>query len=187
MASQAVARNYDPAHVARYHSVARSLHWIMAALILGNAAGGLLADAAPRLIMPIHKSIGITVLALAALRLAWRLLYPPPPYPPEVGRMERNLANIVHVILYALMFLVPITGWMLASSGRAPLSWFGLFDIPKFAISREDPLAGFAGEAHEILGITTLALALAHAAAALYHHFVRRDPTLLRMTSRGVR
>ena len=94
MASQAVARNYDPAHVARYHSVARSLHWIMAALILGNAAGGLLADAAPRLIMPIHKSIGITVLALAALRLAWRLLYPPPPQVIGPPQKQRGLMPI---------------------------------------------------------------------------------------------
>ena len=187
MATQAVSTPYDPAQVARYHSVSRALHWLMAALILGNAAGGILHNAAPALIMPIHKSTGILILTLAAIRLGWRLLYPPPPHPPQVTRMEKSLAGVIHTILYALMFLVPLSGWMYASSGPAPLTFYGLFDIPKFAISRGDPLANIAGEGHELMAFLLLGLAVGHVGAAMYHHFIKNDPTLVRMTGRGLR
>ncbi|MFM7404713.1 MAG: cytochrome b [Erythrobacter sp.] len=167
----------------RYNRVARALHWAIAVLVLGNIAGGLLHDALEDTInlIPIHKASGMTVLALSLVRIAWRLTWRVPPYPATMSAARVMAARTVHLLFYALMLAMPISGWIMASAGKYPLTWFGLFDLPKLAVTRDEPAYLVAREAHELLGWLFLALAILHIAAALRHHFVLRDNILRRM------
>jgi len=171
----------DPAE--RYNRVAQTLHWIIAALVLGNIGGGLLHDALEDVInlMPLHKASGMTVLALTLVRIAWRFTWRAPAHPAGMSAMEAAAARGVHVLFYGLMLAMPLSGWIMASAGKYPLTWFGLFDLPKLGVTRDDPAYGIAHEAHEILGWVFLALAALHIAAALRHHFLLRDNVLRRM------
>lgn len=167
----------------RYNRGARALHWIIAALVIGNLAGGLLHDALEDVVnlIPAHKAIGMTVLALSLVRIGWRLSWRAPAYPAGISRSAIGAAKAVHAAFYALLLAMPLTGWVMASAGKYPLTWFGLFDIPKFAVSRADPAYIVSHEAHELLGWLFVALALVHVVAALHHHFVLRDGVLARM------
>lgn len=167
----------------RYNAVARALHWTIAALMIGNLAGGLLHDALEDVInlMPLHKASGMTVLALSVVRIAWRFTWRAPAHPAGMSGLEVLAAKTTHLAFYALMLVMPVTGWIMASAGKYPLTWFGLFDIPKLAVTRDSPAYGIGHEAHELLGWLFLALAVLHVAAALRHHFALRDNVLRRM------
>lgn len=168
---------------ARYNSVARALHWIIAVLAIGTLAAGLLNDAVEDVVrvIPAHKAAGITILALTLARLGWRLARPAPPLPDHMPRTERLAAHAAHTALYALMIALPLSGWIFSSAGKYPLSWFGLFPIPKFAITKADPIYGIAREGHEVMGYVALALIALHIGAALRHHFLLKDAVLRRM------
>lgn len=168
---------------ARYNSVARALHWIIAVLAIGTLAAGLLNDAVEDVVrvIPAHKAAGITILALTLARLGWRLARPAPSLPMHMRRGERLAAHAAHGALYALMIALPLSGWIFSSAGKYPLDWFGLFPIPKFAITKADPIYGIAHEGHEVLGYVALALIVLHVAAALRHHFLLKDAVLRRM------
>ncbi len=167
----------------RYSLVARTLHWIMAILILFNLWLGLAHESLPRdwQVMPVHKSIGLTVLALTVLRLAWRLTHRQTPLPKGLPAWERLTAKVTHYSFYGLMLLVPLTGWVMSSAGIYPLNWFFLFDVPKFAVTKDDAIVGFSAEAHEIFAFAWIALLILHVAAALRHHFILKDDVLRRM------
>jgi cytochrome b561 len=166
----------------RYGSVARTFHWTIGVLVLVNLVLGLGHDVLKGFpVMPIHKAIGLTVLVLTLGRIAWRLAHRPPPLPAGTARWERPAALTVHWLLYALMIVMPVTGWIMSSAGPYPLSWFGLFDVPKFDVAKGSAFAEASHEGHELLGYLMLALALVHIAAALRHHFIRRDTILARM------
>lgn len=167
----------------RYTLVARILHWTMAVLILINLALGIGHDALPEgwPVMPVHKSIGLTVLALAVLRIAWRLTHPAPPLPGGMPRWERLAAGATHFLFYTFMLLMPLSGWIMTSAGSRPLAWFFLFDVPKFPVSRGDAIVGLSGGGHGIMGLLWLALILLHVGAALRHHFILKDGVLRRM------
>jgi cytochrome b561 len=94
---------------------------------------------------------------------------------------EKSLARVTHVLFYGLMLILPLSGWIMSSAGDWPLNWFGLVDIPKFHVTKQDPIVGIAGEGHEILGFLMLGLVILHIAAALRHHFVLKDRVLARM------
>ncbi len=167
----------------RYSRGAIAFHWTIGLLVIANLLIGLFHDAMPSgwRVMPLHKAIGITVLALSIGRLAWRLSHRPPPLPPTAPLWERRTAQAVHWIFYAMMILVPLTGWIMVSGAevRRPLDWFGLFPLPYL------PVSGAAGalghEVHELLGLSMAGLVLIHIAAALRHHLIVRDSTLVRM------
>lgn len=168
----------------RYSTVSIWLHWIIAALVLGNIAGALIADAiggaAAGTIMAVHKSIGLTVLGLSILRLGWRLGHGTPPLSDTLEPWERALARTVHTLFYVLMIGVPLLGWMMSSAGSRPLEWFGL-PFPKLPVERGSPAASYAHDAHVVLGLSFLLLAALHVGGALKHHFVNRDNELARM------
>lgn len=166
----------------RYSLVARTLHWIMAVLILFNLWLGLAHDSLPRdwQVMPVHKSVGLTVLVLAIGRLLWRLMHRETPLP-GLPAWERLAAKLTHYSFYAFMLLVPLSGWIMTSAGNRPLNWFFLFDVPKFAVSKGDAIVGISGEAHEVLAYLWIALLVLHVAAALRHHFILKDNVLRRM------
>jgi cytochrome b561 len=167
--------------VERYSRVSRWLHWGMAILIIGNLAGGLLHDVNAALIMPIHKATGIGILALTMLRIVWRMAKPAPAWPTDMKMWEGALASFTHGLLYAFMLLVPLSGWVMSSASEYPISFFGLFDVPKFAIVRESTLWNVAHEGHELMGYALIALLVLHIGAALRHHFVLKDGILHRM------
>ncbi|MES2174761.1 MAG: cytochrome b [Pseudomonadota bacterium] len=169
--------------MARYTTVARALHWIIAVLILGNLFFGFAHDALPKdwAVMPVHKSIGLTVLALTLLRIVWRLTHRAPPLPAAMPAWEKGAAHATHFIFYALMLVLPLSGWIMSSAGTRPLNWFFLFDIPKFGLGKEDAIVTLSRSAHELLPWIWAALILIHIGAALRHHLVLKDDVLRRM------
>ena len=167
----------------RYSRVAILFHWTIAVLVVVNLIVGLGHESIPalRAWMPGHKAIGITVLALTLARIAWRLTHRPPALPADVPAHVRIVARATHWALYALLLLMPLTGWMMVSGpkGRRPFSWFGTFDIPYLPVGA--PASDLGATAHGVLGWTMLALVLLHVAGALRHHLILRDATLVRM------
>ncbi|URW76079.1 cytochrome b [Sphingomonas donggukensis] len=167
----------------RYSRGAIAFHWIIAVAILLNLWLGIAHDSLPRdwRVMPVHKAVGITVLMLSLARLAWRLGHRPPPLPLALPHWEKLTAKAAHWTLYALTIVIPLTGWMMVSNGNPPrpLDWFGLFPIPYLPVSKA--VSGVSHEAHEILGWALLVLVVLHILAALRHHLILRDSTLVRM------
>lgn len=168
-----------PIHAQRYSRGAILLHWGIAALVLVNLWIGLIGGS-----MSAHKAIGITVLVLTLGRIGWRLGHAPPPLPPETSSWERLAATSAHLFFYALLLIVPLSGWaMVSGAKRYPLDWFGLFPLPYLPISPS--AAGLGHEVHEVVGFAMAGLVVLHVAAALRHHFLLRDGVLLRMLPGG--
>lgn len=167
----------------RYSRVAIAFHWTIAALVIVNLVVGIGHESIPalRAWMPGHKAIGISVLLLTLLRVAWRLAHRPPPLPGFVSARERAAAHVTHWALYLLLILLPVSGWVMVSGpdGRRPLTWFGLADLPYLPVGGAGAAAG--GQAHGVLGWMMLALVALHIAAALRHHLILRDSVLSRM------
>jgi cytochrome b561 len=168
----------------RYGWVAQSLHWVIVALLVVQVTLGKIADGLPigleRLVMMArHKSFGITILGLAVIRLVWRWFNAPPP-PPPMPRWQEVAARLNHWFLYALLFALPLTGWLMSSAANRPASWFGLLQLPDFIAPDEDLKEAFE-TAHELLVNALFVLAGLHVAAALKHQFLDRDGLLLRM------
>ena len=170
----------------RYSNVAIALHWAMAVLLIANLVMGLLFDRIEHADKPLfftlvqfHKSTGITILALAVVRLLWRLMNPPPPLPDHMTSTERVLATLSHWGFYFLMFALPLTGWAMVSSGKLvfPMFWYGLFEIPTLPVPKGWNYHG----AHGFLGWVVLALIVLHVAAALKHQYFDRDNIFARM------
>lgn len=173
----------------RWGSVSQLLHWLVVLLILGQGTVGLLMgelDNGPDKIRvyALHKSFGLTILALVALRLAWRLYAGKPRPVPGMPHWQQDVATLTHWMLYALLFAMPLSGWLLNSAAGFPLQWFGLVNLPAIA-DRDHDMRELAEDLHEWMFWALVALALVHAAAALYHHLFRRDATLARMLPRG--
>lgn len=184
----------------RYGSVAMTLHWLIAVFILINIALGIWFnevmgryDAGRFGVIQLHKSIGLTVLVLSVVRLAWRLVNPVPPLPVSMSRTTKVLAHATHYALYALMIAVPVLGWMLVSASRTgiPTMYFGEIPWPNLAFIADLPrdqkiaLGHSYSTGHIVAAFLLLALVLGHAAAAFYHHFKRRDRVLIRMLPGG--
>lgn len=169
----------------RYGAVAQFLHWIVVTLIvtqvvLANKAGSLPLGAAKLATLAQHKSVGVTILALTVLRLIWRALGPIPSAPSGMAPWRRRAASISHFLLYALLLVTPLLGWLMSSARNFPVSWFGFATLPDF-IEPSEAAFEFFREAHGVSAATLLVVALIHAAAALKHHFIDRDDVLRRM------
>jgi len=172
-------------------SLAKFFHWTTVLLILVQGTIGLVMVGLPKLpstipVYSLHKSLGLTILAFAALRLAWRAFDPRPREPASVPDWQVVAARIGHGVLYTLIFLVPLSGWWFDSvAALRPLYWFGLFPVPH--LGGPDPAwKNFAAETHEFLFWTLLAVAAGHAAFALFHHTHDRDDVLRRMLPAGL-
>ena len=174
---------------AEWGSVSKLLHWLVVVLILVMAWIGLRMGDMPNgpdkiATYALHKSIGISILALVLLRLSWRLYAGAPAAVPGTPAWQERLASLTHWALYALLLAIPLSGWVLNSASGFPLQWFGLFNLPAI-VGRDHGLHELAEEVHEWLFWAMVALAVAHAAAAFYHHLFQRDATLARMLPRG--
>ena len=165
-------------------SMSKSLHWTVVALILVQGTLGLVMGDLPRggAINPVllHKSLGVLILAIAVFRLLWNLVASRRPEHLPMPAWQRWGANAVHLLLYGLLIGLPLTGWLLSDYGGRGVQFFGLFDLPRLVGANEAAHTLFE-ERHETLFWVLVALALAHALAAVYHHVFQRDRTLLRM------
>lgn len=173
----------------RWGGVSVTLHWLVVALILTQATIGLtmvdMANNPTKIrVYALHKSIGLTVLALVALRVLWRLYAGAPAPVAGTPTWQHHIASLTHWLLYALLFAVPLSGWVLNSAAGFPLQWFGLFNLPALT-GKDHALHEIAERLHEQLFWALIAVALLHAAAAFYHHLFQRDATLARMLPRG--
>jgi len=173
-----------PTDVARYSLPAIVLHWLLALLILGTLGVGLymtgLSLTPTRLkLYNWHKWAGMTILALSALRLLWRLVRRPPPAPP-MPAWQRRAAAASHGLMYLLFFAVPLAGWAYSSAAGFPVVWFGVLPLPDW-VSPDRALAEAIKPLHRALAYALAGLVVLHVAAALKHHFVDRDGLLRRM------
>jgi cytochrome b561 len=180
----------------RYTRTAVVLHWLVAALIVANVALALSADSLPddwvRPVIDAHKSTGITVLGLVLLRILWRIGHRPPPLPRTYRRWERFAAHAAHGVLYALMLLLPISGWMHDSAWRDaathPMHLFGLVPWPRIGfIERIEPITkerlhDLFGAFHTAFGYILYGLLALHVGGALKHQFIDRERELERMS-----
>jgi cytochrome b561 len=167
----------------RYNSVARTFHAAIAVMVLFNLASGIGGEAIEDVWnpIPVHKATGIMILLLSLARLGWRFTWTMPDWPDTMGSLQRLTAKITHGVLYALMLVVPLTGWIMSSAGKYPISIYGLFEWPKLAVTKGSALADIAHESHEVLGFLMAGLVILHIGAALHHHFVIKDNVLRRM------
>jgi cytochrome b561 len=168
----------------RYGAVAQLFHWAIVALVitqfvLARRAEGL-SPVAKIGVLATHKSVGITILGLALLRLTWRLFNPVPPLPAGAPRWQDRAAHVSHFLLYALLFITPVLGWLMSSARNFSVSWFGLVQLPDF-IAPNRATYETLHEAHEIMAYSLAGIAIVHAAAALKHHFFDRNDVLRRM------
>ena len=170
--------------VARYTSTAIGLHWIIAALIItAFALGWIMTDLE---VSPLklrmfnwHKWVGITILLLLIVRLLWRLTHRPPVMLP-MPKWQRITANVTHVVLYVLLVLQPLSGWVYSNAAGYPIVYLGLIPLPTL-VGKDKQVADVLMERHEFLGWLLLGVAALHILAALKHHFVDGDTTLKRM------
>lgn len=173
----------------RYGVITVTLHWLVAVLVFAMFALGLWMTGltyydpwyqkAPAL----HKGTGVFLFALVAVRLAWRLATPQPRALTSHARWELRLATAVHTLLYVLLLAVMVAGYLISTADGRPLEVFGLFAIPA-TVSGLEQQEDIAGAVHLALAWTLVGLALFHGAAALKHHYLDRDRTLLRMLGR---
>ena len=168
----------------RYTRTAIGLHWLMAVLIVGGFGLGLimteLALSPQKLkLYAYHKWIGVTVFVLLWWRLIWRLTHPAPALPPMPAWQQRAAAAS-HVLLYALMFAVPLSGWLMSSAGGFQTVWFGVLPLPDL-LNKDQAVFDALKILHRALNYSFGVLVLIHALAALLHHFRDHDDVLRRM------
>lgn len=169
-----------------YRPVARLLHWLTAALVLGMLGVGLWMVGLPISLTKLyvyawHKWIGLTVLALTVLRLAWRTYSPPPPLPASVTAWERRLAPWGHGALLVLLLALPVSGWLMSSAGGVSVRWFGVIDLPDL-IARDPDIFAVLRTLHHWLAWTLIAVLALHVAAVVHHDLLRRDGIFRRMS-----
>lgn len=168
-----------------YHPIARGLHWLMALLIFGLLVLGHYMSELPLSPDKLryfswHKWAGVTVFALAVLRLAFRVLHRPPALPDTLSPRMQWLAHAGHALLYGLMLALPLSGWLMSSAKGVPTVWLGLWALPDL-LPRDRALGEWLENVHAALSWLMVAMVVSHIVAAVYHHRVLRDDTLRRM------
>ncbi len=171
----------------RYTPVAVVLHWLLALAIVGAFCVGVYMSDLPFSMTRVklynwHKWAGVTILALSALRLLWRLANRPPADPP-MPKWQGRAAHGVHLLLYVAFFAVPLTGWAMSSAKGFPIVWFGVLPLPDF-VPKDHDLGELLTQVHGALAWGLALLVLAHVGAALKHQFIDRDGLLARMSLR---
>lgn len=172
----------------RYNRTSIMLHWAMLVLFVGIYASIELHElfdkgSAPREAMKnLHFMLGLLVLALVGWRIALRFKYPAPPIQPTPSLTQDKVGRLAHLLLYVFMIGMPLAGWLLLSAAGKPIPFFGL-QLPAL-IGPDKALASQIKEIHEVIGTAGYFLIAVHAAAALFHHYILRDNTLLRMRPR---
>jgi len=167
----------------RYHRVSIGFHWLVAVMIIGLLALGLIMVELPKpdkyAFYGWHKAFGIIVLALVVLRLGWRLKQKPPALPSTTPVWQAIASHVTHWALYTMMLVMPLAGWVMSSAGGHPVSVFGI-SIPAI-VGEDKELGKLAHDVHQVGAWIFIALIALHIGAALFHHFVQKDGLLHRM------
>jgi cytochrome b561 len=168
----------------RWGAVSQSLHWLIVILIIVMAYLGLTMTDLPNSphkveVYSLHKSTGLSLLALVMLRLLWRAYAGAPRPVPGTPNWQERIASLTHVAMYLLLLVIPLSGWVFNSAAG-----FGLVKLPAI-IGKNPALRELSGQWHEIGFWALIVLAVAHAGAAFYHHLFRHDATLARMLPRN--
>ena len=175
----------QPQQAPAYTMTARVLHWIAAVLILlliplgvvsANEWGGPLQDS----LYDLHRSLGAVLIPIMVVRLIYRWTHPPLPLPSDIAAIQRRAAGVTHGGLYALLLVQPLVGWIATSAYPASVTVFGWLELPPIWFKNRE-LSDQLFWLHRWIGIAIAGLVIAHVAAALYHHFARRDRVLMRM------
>ncbi len=166
-------------------TLSKALHWLIVLLIILQYFIAQRAEELPLGLAKLqaygwHKSFGMTILMLAVLRLTWRLLNPTPALAPVTRPWERVLAHLSHLMLYGLIFAMPISGWLMSSARNFTVSWFNLFQFPNL-VGRDEVLYEATKDLHHLLFKVLIVVAALHVAGALKHHFIDRNDVLRRM------
>jgi cytochrome b561 len=169
----------------RWGAIAQLLHWLIAFAIVGQMVLGWVMVSwrlSPTKfeLYAIHKSLGITLLLLVLIRLAWRAGNVTPQAPVRSPRWEIRAAGASHTLLYVLMLAMPLSGYLINSASNFPLMIWGVLPLPNLT-GENEPLQLVAEYVHLVLFWTLAALVLLHAAAALRHHWALKDTVLRRM------
>jgi cytochrome b561 len=175
----------QPESVSRYPGKSIVLHWLVAILIIAAFALGtymtdLKISPTKLKLYSWHKWIGVTVLALVAIRLLVRLFSTAPAYPDSMKTWEKQVASLTHFALYVLMFAVPLSGYLYTYAAGFPVVYLGLIELPALTTPNPEMKDSFK-ELHEVLTNGMLLLVFLHLAAALKHHFIDKDNILKRM------
>lgn len=174
----------------RYGSLSIGLHWLMLILLVAVYASIELRELFPKgsdprtALKALHFMLGLSVLGFALLRLGARLSGPTPRIEPEPGSWQKLSAQLMHIALYVLLIGMPLLGWLMLSAAGKPVPFFGL-QLPALIGENKDLAKQIEG-IHEIVGTAGYFFIGLHAAAALFHHYIKRDNTLGRMLPRRV-
>lgn len=171
--------------IARYTKTAVALHWLIALLVFATFPLGVYMHELPLSpdklrLYSYHKWIGITVLLLAVIRVSWRATHRPPVLPESMPQWERFAAHATHYALYALLFAIPLSGWLMSSAKGFQTVWFGVLPLPDL-VGKNKELGELLHEVHTVFNFLLLGLVIAHIGAALKHHLIERDDILVRM------
>lgn len=171
--------------VTPYTRPARYLHWLLAIMIFGMFVLGFYMQGLPLSpdklkLYSWHKWSGVTIFMLVILRLCWRLIRRPPPLPDHLSPWLQRGAQAGHLMLYALMVLIPLSGWLMSSAKGIPTVWFGIIPLPDL-IPKDKALGDLLQATHLNLNYFFIAVLVGHIGMALKHHYVDRDGTLYRM------
>lgn len=170
---------------ARYTKTAKGLHWLIAVLFFGMLGLGFYMQGLPLSpdklkLYSWHKWVGVTVFLLALFRIAWRVTHQPPALPSSMPRLMQIAAHAGHHMLYMLMFLIPLSGWLMSSAKGFQTVWFGILPIPDL-IEKNKLLGDLLQTVHVSLNYLFIAVLIGHIGAALKHHFIDKDDILTRM------
>ncbi|PNG25324.1 cytochrome b [Methylocella silvestris] len=169
-----------------YPPVLQALHWITALLVFAILPVAWVMIALPRespwvgTMFMIHKSLGVTIFALAVVRLFWRAIEPPPPLPWSLEPWEALAAKISHALLYVILLAMPVSGFILSAASNHPVVYFNLFTLP--ALPENKPLAEAAEKLHVAGQWAVYAFVGLHILGTAWHLIVKRDAILDRMT-----
>ena len=170
----------------RYTATAQALHWIVAVLMFVVIPLAWVMVNMPKTapsrewIYTLHKSFGMTILVLVAVRLAWRAIHPAPPLPGQMARWERGMATASHWLLYIILVGMPVSGYVLSATGAVGVPYFDLFMLPD--LPKNQAVNDAARWVHAAVGQWLVyALIVLHVAATAWHAAVRRDVVLDRM------
>ena len=173
----------------RYSGLAMLLHWLIAIAVIVNWRLAEGAHEGPKeagaSLMATHKAIGMTILLLTVLRIAWRIAHKPPELAIHLAAWERILARTVHSVFYILLISLPLLGWIASSAFGKPIDMFGLFQIPALPIAHDPEGGETAFDIHHLLGNVMVYLIGLHIFGALKHTFIDRDGDLFRMLPFG--
>ena len=170
---------------ARYTPTAIALHWLIFVLIAGTFSLAVYMVDLPLSPQKLkyfswHKWTGVTIFMLALARVAWRLTHGAPAMPADMPAWQQRAAAATHVLLYALIVVIPVTGWLYSSASGVPTVYLGLLQLPDL-VTRDKALGDQLRLVHVGLNYIMLVLIIVHAAAAVKHHWVDRDDVLRRM------